>query len=64
MTVRVYNCAGALVRTLAEGNAVQRSLTLTWDGTDERGKRVAGGVYFLRIDSRTLTRTVKLILIR
>jgi len=64
MTVRVYNCAGALVRTLAEGSAVQRSLTLTWDGTDERGTRVAGGVYFLRIDSRTLTRTVKLILIR
>jgi hypothetical protein len=64
MTVRVYNCAGALVRTLAEGRAAQRSLTLTWDGTDERGMWVASGVYFLRIDSAARARTVKLVLIR
>jgi len=64
MTVRIYDCTGTLIKTLAEGRAVQRSLTLTWDGTDGRGRRVASGVYFLRIDSRALERTVKLILIR
>jgi hypothetical protein len=46
---RIYNVRGRRVRTLFEesisGNAV------TWDGRDDAGGRVPGGVYFLRVES-------------
>ncbi|MGD1047703.1 MAG: S8 family serine peptidase [Candidatus Krumholzibacteriaceae bacterium] len=64
VTVRVYDSRGALVKTLVAGRPVQASLTLTWDGTNDRGERVASGVYFLRIDSATLKRSVKVVCIR
>ena len=64
VTVRVYDCTGALVKTLVAGRPAQQSLTVTWDGTNERGERVASGVYFLRIDSATLKRSVKVVHIR
>jgi serine protease AprX len=64
VTVRVHDCRGALVKTLAERRAVQGSLTLDWNGTNERGDRVASGVYFLSISSGGSTRTIKAVLIR
>ena len=64
VTVSVYDCRGSLVRTLAERRAVQRSLTLDWDGTNERGDRVASGVYFIAMSFGSSTSTIKLVLIR
>jgi len=63
-TVRVYDCRGARVKTLAEGALSQSSWTLTWDGRDERGSRVASGVYFIVIASPSFEQTVKVIHIR
>ena len=64
VTVRVHDCRGSLIKTLAERKVVQRSLTLKWDGTNERGDRVASGVYFLAISSGGSPRTIKAVLIR
>jgi serine protease AprX len=64
MTARVYDCRGIAVRTLVKGRPAQRSLTLTWDGTNDRGERSSSGVYFLRIDSPGLSKTVKVIILR
>ncbi|MFA4947517.1 MAG: S8 family serine peptidase [Candidatus Krumholzibacteriia bacterium] len=64
VTVKVYDIRGAHIKTLAESRAVQRSLTLNWDGTNERGDRVASGVYFLAISSGGSTRTIKAVLVR
>jgi len=41
-TIRIYNKAGRLVRTLRETKG--RS-TLEWDATNEDGKKLASGVY-------------------
>ena len=64
MTVRVYDCRGALVKTLGAGRPSQRTFTLSWDGTNERGDEVASGVYFLRVDSKFLSKTVKVVHVR
>ena len=64
VTVRVHDCRGSLIKTLAERKAVQQCLTLNWDGTNERGDRVASGVYFLAIGSRGSMRTMKAVLVR
>jgi len=46
-TVAVYNLRGQRVRTLIDGAIPAGSLTLTWRGTDDTGRRVASGVYFM-----------------
>jgi serine protease AprX len=51
VTARVYDCRGLLVRTLAEGALLKWQWTLTWDGRNNSGSRVAGGVYFLVVES-------------
>jgi opacity protein-like surface antigen len=43
-TLRVYDCAGRLVRTLHAGPSVAGSFV--WDGRSSAGGRVAAGVYF------------------
>ena len=45
-SVRVYDVAGRLVRTLVEGNLDAGPHEIVWDGTDDAGRRVASGVYF------------------
>jgi len=46
----VYDAAGRLVRTLASGNRPAGSFTAVWDGRDERGKTLPGGIYLCRLD--------------
>ena len=46
--VGVYNVAGRLVKTLASGSQNAGTYTVTWDGTDDAGVRMAPGVYFLK----------------
>ncbi len=46
--VGVYNVAGRLVKTLDSGLKGEGTVTLTWNGTDEAGVKMAPGVYFLR----------------
>lgn len=46
--VGVYNVAGRLVKTLAQGSQGAGTYTVTWDGTDAQGVTMAPGVYFLK----------------
>jgi uncharacterized delta-60 repeat protein len=49
--VRLYNAAGRVVRTLADGALPAGRHLKTWDGTDDQGNKVAAGVYFARLDA-------------
>ncbi len=64
ITIRVYDCRGSLIRTLVEGRTVQRSLSLDWDGANERGDRAASGVYFIAISFGGSMRSIKAVLVR
>jgi uncharacterized repeat protein (TIGR01451 family) len=46
--VGVYNVAGRLVKSLAHGAQAAGTYTVTWDGSDDSGVRMAPGVYFLK----------------
>jgi len=61
---RVFDASGRLIRTLVEGGLSAGLTTLAWDGRDAAGSAVSGGVYFLRVDAGTQSRTEKLSLIR
>ena len=46
--VDVYDIAGRRVRSLQTGVLAMGEHHLRWDGLDEGGRSVAGGVYFIR----------------
>jgi acetyl esterase/lipase len=45
VTLKIYNSAGQLVRTLASGDYEAGSHKVVWDALDDRGHRVASGLY-------------------
>jgi hypothetical protein len=57
----IYNSAGQLVDAPV-GAVMNRGVhTHTWDGTDARGNKLPGGVYFGRLDFGGISRVTKLI---
>jgi len=47
--LEIYSAAGQKVRTLLRGEVSGGQTALTWDGRDDFGQEVAGGVYFYRL---------------
>ena len=64
MTLRIYDAAGRLVRTLVEGARPAGRYSELWDGRDSRGAAVASGIYFYRLDAGSFTQTKKMVLLR
>ena len=64
VTLRVYDVAGRVVRTLAEGDRPAGEYDVAWDGRDDRGVAVAAGVYFYRVAAGEQTVTRKMILVK
>ena len=49
--IRVFDVSGRLVRTLIDSEPRPAGLqTLVWNGRDDRGRKVASGVYFFRVN--------------
>jgi flagellar hook assembly protein FlgD len=64
-TIRVYNVAGKVVRTLLDRElAAGTSGRVVWDGTDDAGERCAAGVYFYRILATGFSSSGKMVLLR
>jgi len=64
VSVTVYDVAGRLVRTLVDSLQEPGVLATVWDGRDERGARVASGVYYCRMQSADFDETIKLTLLK
>ena len=64
LDVRVFDVRGAQVRRMLYQPRDPGYHPLTWDGRDDRGVRVAGGVYFVRLRAAALDRTVRVVLVR
>ncbi|PID79082.1 hypothetical protein CSB20_11910, partial [bacterium DOLZORAL124_64_63] len=62
VSLRVYDMAGRLVRTLVQGSVPPGEHSVIWDGRDRSGGRAATGLYFYRLqaDSGELVRRVVL----
>jgi len=63
VSVRVYSVTGALVRDLYEGGATG-DFAVRWDGTDNRGNRVASAMYYATVVAGGSKETVKLVLLK
>jgi len=51
VSLRIYDLRGSLVKNLYSGYAVPGGYEFTWSGGDERGGRVASGVYVFRLQT-------------
>ncbi|MFH1144813.1 MAG: FlgD immunoglobulin-like domain containing protein, partial [Candidatus Eisenbacteria bacterium] len=52
VSLRLFDTAGRLVRTLVDGNRPAGEHVTLWDGRDDRGWRVGSGVYYCILDAR------------
>jgi predicted outer membrane repeat protein len=64
LEVTIYSASGRCVRTLTGSGDRNGVRQVVWDGRDERGEKVASGVYFVRATSGTETANGKLLLIK
>ena len=64
VALHVYNLGGQRVRTLIEGRVPAGYGEAAWDGRDQGGRPVAGGVYLYRLETGTVTETRKLLYLR
>ena len=62
--LRVFGVNGALVRTLHDGPGAPGLYPYAWDGRDDRGAAVPGGVYLIELKSGGRTRVEKAVLLR
>lgn len=64
VVVEIYNMLGGKIRTLVNENKNTGSHSVAWNGMNEAGRPVAGGVYFYRIKADEFTAAKKMVLIR
>jgi hypothetical protein len=62
-SLRIFDQAGRLVRRLVEGPGGAQIGDVLWDGTDDRGIALPGGIYLVRfrVGGESLTRRVTLV---
>jgi hypothetical protein len=61
-TLRIYNTAGQLVRTLISDTLTSGTHQMRWEATNDDGSRVSSGVYLCRLEFGGLVSQVKLVL--
>jgi flagellar hook assembly protein FlgD len=67
VNLQIYSVTGQLVRTLVNEKQKAGKYSALWNSRDEKGKRVASGIYFYRLETSLgdrITKTKKMTLAR
>lgn len=66
VTLRVYDVAGRLVRTLVDARQSPRAdgYSVRWDGRDDAGRVAPTGIYLYRLQTPDLVQTRKMVLLK
>ena len=64
VSLSIYDVEGRPVRTLVNGERAPDRYEAHWDSCDDRGRSVAPGVYFYKIEAPGYSRTMKMVLLR
>jgi flagellar hook assembly protein FlgD len=62
--VELYDVAGRRIVTLKKGLLPSGEYSIAWNGVDGRGKQVASGVYFVRLQVGAKVYSRKMVLLR
>jgi hypothetical protein len=60
----IYDVRGAVVKRLVNGERKPNEYHVVWDGTDNKGTKVASGVYFYRLRAPQFTMSKKMLLLK
>ena len=60
----IYDISGRVVKTFDEGVAMPGRYKVTWNGTNDRGQRVASGVYFCAFEAAGERQTSRVVYLR
>jgi hypothetical protein len=64
VSLRIYDAAGRVVKTLVAGTLAAGQRAIAWDGHDDAGRPVASGVYFCRLTASGYASTRKMVLLK
>jgi hypothetical protein len=67
VTVQVFTTSGRLVATLVKNtafNAIPDGGFISWDGTNDKGKALGPGLYFVQIRATDYKRVLKVMVVR
>ncbi|MBI3112072.1 MAG: T9SS type A sorting domain-containing protein [Ignavibacteriales bacterium] len=62
--IQVYSLSGEKVKTLFAGERPSGRYSAVWDGTDDRGNKMASGTYFYRLISGSYQTAKRMILLK
>ncbi len=63
VTLKIYDILGKEIKTLVSQEKKSGHYTIRWNGNDNTGNKVAGGVYFYRLNAGDFLVTKKMILL-
>jgi len=64
LTIKIYNLAGAEIKTLVDQVQTAGEHSITWDGTNQPGQTVSSGVYFYRLQAGEIVFNKKMTFLR
>lgn len=59
LSLTIYNILGEVIKTLISGYYSAGTYSVTWSGTNNAGKRVASGIYLVRMTAGSFSETRK-----
>jgi len=64
VTLKVYDILGRKVKRIHSGSQTAGPHVALWDGTNDHGAKVAGGVYLIRVDDGDHREALRAVLLR
>jgi predicted SnoaL-like aldol condensation-catalyzing enzyme len=64
VSLRIYDSAGRLIRTLVNGYEPSGTRSVSWSGENDLGQPVSSGIYFCRLSSSSFSTAKKMVLLK
>jgi len=64
VSINIYNITGELIRTIVSQQQAAGAYRIQWDGRDNYGHAVAGGVYLYQLQAGDFMQSNKMVLLR
>ena len=64
VSLKIFTVSGQLVRTLVNAHQAASSYNVTWDGTNDAGRKVVSGVYIYRLEAGEFVANRRLIMLK
>jgi hypothetical protein len=64
VTLRVFDVTGRVIRTLVDATKATGAYSVIWDGTNDRGEKVASGVFFYQLEAPGFKSAKKLVILQ